>query len=208
MKREFFLRLAFAVAICSIFLNCNGQETSSSCCAADPDPSTFGLNSIGLFPLQNSNNWWWYSSNGHPLSIHVLDTTSDNHTTYFKVSFAEAAKDTTINWIRRTSLGTEYSTSLPGPYFVFLPPTFNYKQGSFSLSSSELVSYSYLDSLLVNGKYRKQVMELTFPNRNIHGFDEIDFAVGLGIIRMIDNSGRFPVVYALDSARINGVINK
>lgn len=197
-KRPFF-QWIFVLSIAVLFLNCNVSDTSSG--------GGLNLNSTGLFPFQNNTNWWKYTeSGGHTISISVLDTITDNHTTYFKVSFAENGRDTTDNWFRRSSLGTEYSPVLVGSYFVFLPPTFSSRQGSYALATNDNVSYAYADSLLVNGKYRKQVMEVHFSTAKIHGFDEIDFANNLGIIRMTDNSGRFPVVYTLDSARVNGVI--
>ena len=191
----------FAAVAAAILSNCNVSDNSQG-------PS-LTLSSATLFPFQNKTNWWMYTeTGGNKLSISMLDTITDNQTTYYKVSFAEENIDTTDNWFRRSSLGVEYSPSLVGTYFVFLPPTFTSRQGTFSLSSTDVVSYSYANSLLVNGKYRDTVMEVDFPNRNIHNFDEIDFANNLGIVRMIDSSGRFPVVYSLDSARINGVIYK
>lgn len=194
-----FLKACLAASIGAIIVGCMESGTGA---AAD-----WNLSSENLFPFQNSTNWWRYSTtDGHILSISVLGDITDGQTTYFKVSFAEKDKDTTDNWFRRSSSGTEYSDSLAGNFSIFMPPTFPSKVGTFALSSKGMVSYAYSDSLLVKAKYRKKVMKLVFPNGDIRGFDEIDFADALGIVRMIDNSGHFPVVYALDSARVNGII--
>jgi hypothetical protein len=196
MTKRTFFRWILVLSTTALFLNCDVSDTSGG--------GGLNLNTADLFPFQNNANWWKYSEpGGHTISISVLDTITDNQTTYFKVSFAEKGRDTTDNWFRRSSSGTEYSPYLVGPYFVFLPPTFSSRQGSYALAANDNVSYAYVDSLLVNGKYRKEVMEVHFSAAKIHGFDEIDFANNLGIIRMVDNSGRFPVVYTLDSAQVN-----
>ena len=201
MMKGIFVRLFCILMASGILWNCN--STSSN------DDPTFYLNTATLFPFQGSGNWWKYSdTSGHTLSDSVVLTFTDNATTYFKMVVNEKGIDTSDNWLRRSSVGTEYSTSIAGPYSILLPPSFDSKQGSFTSSSGNTVTYSYSDSMLVKGKYRNRVMALTFPQRNIHGFDEIDFADSLGIIRFVDNSGRFPVIYSLDSAKINGVIRR
>jgi hypothetical protein len=144
---------------------------------------------------------------GNTLVISVKDTISDNNIVYFKVSFAERNRDTTDDWFRRSAAGTQYSTSLVGSYETFLPASFTAKNGSFK-SSNGTITYSYLDSMRAGGTYVKRVMRLEYSNRILHGFDELDFADSLGIISLIDRSGRFPVTYTLDSASIDGRIYK
>lgn len=209
MGKQFFLRSAFALAV-MLIAGCDKGIGTSDCC--EPDPTYhdgFTFSSAGLLPFQNKTNWWKYSATGgHSFSISVLDTITDNHVTYSKVSFGEKDKDTMDNWFRRSSLGTEHSLSLRGSYSVFLPDTFISRGGTFMPTKGSIVSYAYLDSSKVNGTFRKKVMKLNFSIGIFAGFDEIDLAEGLGIIRMVDTSGRFPLTYSMDSARINGVIYK
>lgn len=204
MEHRTLFRLLPALTTAIVILNC--VEGTNPSPYVDP----LSLNTTGLFPFQNNGNWWKYTGTyGNSLSISVLDTITDDSTTYFKVAFAETTVDTTDNWFRRSAKGTEYSRSLPGPYVVFLPRAFNSKQGSFTSLANQNISYSYADSLLVNGKVRQRVMQLNFPDSTILGFNEIDLADSLGIIRLIDSRGsRLKVTYSLDSARINGVIHR
>ena len=172
------------------------------------DETPFSFNTIRLFPFQNINNWWHYTEkNGNVLSISVIDTISDNNITYYKVSFKENNRDTTDDWFRSSADGIQYNTHLIGTYETFLPAQFQGKTGTFK-SATDAVSYMYHDSSLINGKLFTQVIACKYPATMLHGFDEIDFADSIGIVGMIDTTGRFPTVYALDSASIDGVLRR
>jgi hypothetical protein len=187
--------------IAAEFFGCNLVTNSN-------EEPPFSLSGYSLFPFQNINNWWKYTeSGGNTLTISVLDTISDNKILYFKVSFAEKNKDTTDDWFKKTSSGILYSPALTGQFELFLPSQFTEKTGTFKSSNSS-IQFTYEDSMLVKGNYIKRVMKFHYPNRTLHGFDDLYFAESMGVISLVDLSGRFPVRYMLDSAFIDGEMHR
>jgi hypothetical protein len=196
-------------ALLGTLLMSAGLLTSCNVPTSTPkDETPFSFNTIRLFPFQDINNWWHYTEkNGNVLSITVIDTISDNNITYYKVSFKENNRDTTDDWFRSSSDGIQYNTHLIGTYDTFLPAGLQGKTGTFK-SAADVVSYTYQDSSQINGKLFTKVVACKYPATMLHGFDEIDFADSIGIVSMVDTTGRFPTVYALDSAYIDGVLRK
>jgi hypothetical protein len=206
MKKTMRINALCGLVLAAIILSCENWSTVSP---VDEGQGPISLNTLGLFPFASITNKWWYTEGGgNRLFIEVLDTITDNNTMYFKVFFGEQHRDTTTDWFRRSAVGTEYSPALTGQFDLFLPASFGQRSGSFSTAMSGTITYTYQDSVLANGKYIKKVMQLQYPKRTLHGFDELDFADSLGIISLIDRSGRFPVVYMLDSAYVNDRIYK
>lgn len=199
------MRMFSAVSVLFLFIAFQGCDFSTH----PNNVNRFALKSYSLFPFENISNWWKYTeANGNNLAIYVLDTISDDKAMYFKISFQEKNRDTTVDWFKRSNSGIEYSTSLSGPYDLFLPAEFNSTKGTFE-SAAGSISYTYCDSIKVGRLVAfKNAMRLEYSMRMLHGFDEIDFADSIGIISLVDRSGRFPVTYVLDSARIGGAVMK
>jgi hypothetical protein len=47
------------------------------------------------------------------------------------------------------------------------------------------------------------VISLKYDYPVIHGFEELLLAKGVGIVKMVDRDGRWPVTYLLDSCSIS-----
>jgi hypothetical protein len=161
-----------------------------------------------LFPFENSRNWWSYSDeDGNQFSIDVIDTISDEDEIYYKVAFTEEKLNfVQDDWFRKEPPAVSFSEHLVGEYLEFLPGSFNSKGGSFSCGSAS-VSYTLLDSLEAGDKIYTQVVELEYSREILHGFDRIYFANSIGIVRMVDEDGRWPIDYTLDSARVGKTVH-
>jgi hypothetical protein len=191
---------ALFVSAC-LFCGCTLPSSTPS-----NEETPFSLSTMSLFPFQNISNWWHYTEqNGNVLAIAVIDTISDNGITYYKVSFKEKNRDTTDDWFRSSAAGIQYSTHLIDTYETFLPAQLQGKNGSFK-SATNTVNYSYLDTSRIGGTLFSRVVACKYPSLMLHGFNEIDFADSIGIVSMIDTTGRFPTVYTLDSSSIDGVV--
>jgi hypothetical protein len=52
------------------------------------------------------------------------------------------------------------------------------------------------------------VLHLHYSRPIIHGFDDIVLADSIGIVKLVDNGGRWPINYAIDSCSVGGVSRK
>ena len=162
----------------------------------------------GFFPFEdNSNRWYYTESGGNTVTILVTDTISDDGITYFRVSFRENRVDTTDDWFSRSTEGVYFGKSLTGEYDLFLPAVLNSISGVFE-SAGLTVTYDYYDSLEINGFIFRNVLSLHYNHPIIHGFNEIILVDSIGIVKLVDNSGRWPINYAIDSCSINGTLRK
>jgi hypothetical protein len=160
------------------------------------------------FPFKSIANWWHYTEgNGNRLSITVIDTVRDDQDMYFKVRFEEERVDTTDDWFKQTPSAIEFSQTLAGQYYVFLPLDYSSGSSGTFTSSTGNVTYTYNDSVQLSPKTFYRALQLHYTTPVLHGFDEIVFADSIGIAALIDNSGRFPVTYTLDSAFVHGRIH-
>jgi hypothetical protein len=183
----------------------------SSCAVMinDPDDDSAGINQQRIhlstknyFPFENNSNWWRFSeSSGNSLYIAVTDTISDDNITYYRISFREQKVDTSDDWFKRTTGDIMFGMSLTGTYKKFLPAYIDSVNGSFD-NGSNIVKYSYYDSLKVGNKMFHKVIVLSYSVPVIHGFDEITLADSLGIITLKDFDGRWSIDYTLDSCSI------
>jgi hypothetical protein len=200
VKKSPAFAVALLVSVC-LFFGCNPPASP-----LPQEESPFATSTIGLFPFQNIANWWHYTErNGNVLAISVVDTISDNGITYYKVSFKEKNRDTTDDWFRSSTAGVQYSTHLIDTYETFIPAKLPGKTGSFK-SALSTVSYTYLDTSRINGTLFSRVVACKYSATMLHGFNEIDFADAIGIVSLVDTTGRFPTVYSLDSSSIDGVV--
>jgi hypothetical protein len=158
----------------------------------------------GFFPFEDNSNRWNYSeSGGNTVGILVTDTISDDGSTYFRVSFRENRVDTTDDWFLRSTSGVFFGQSLTGNYDLFLPSKVDSLSGNFE-SAGSTVSYEYYDSLSINGTAFSHAVHLHYNNPIIHGFDEITLVDSIGIVELVDHSGRWPIYYTIDSCRVGG----
>lgn len=162
----------------------------------------------GFFPFEDNSNAWWYTeSGGNTVHILVTDTISDDGVVYFRVSFRENRVDTTDDWFKRSLGGIYFGQSLAGDYDLFLPVKIDSVKGSF-VSGAASADYVFFDSLSVNGAMLRNVLQLNYTRPLIHGFDELTLSDSLGIVELIDHSGRWPVSYEIDSCSIGGIRRK
>jgi len=167
------------------------------------------FNALSYFPYQQIGNWWKYSEKGgNSLSITVEDTISDNGTLYYKIAFIEKGKGNYNDWFKyAASKGVVYSSSLSGSYIQFVPPTLYIDGGSFETDSGT-ITYSKETSVVLNSKTFSNSLLLSYSRAYWHGFSEIYVCDSVGMVGLIDGSGRFPVEYILDSAQIDGSLLK
>jgi hypothetical protein len=52
------------------------------------------------------------------------------------------------------------------------------------------------------------VLQLHYSNPIIHGFDDVTLVDLIGIVQLVDNTGRWPISYAIDSCRVGGNLRK
>lgn len=157
----------------------------------------------GYFPFENNMNWWMYTEDGgNLLSVRVTDTISDDHITYYRVSFQENRVDTTDDWFKRSGGDILFGSSLTGVYRRFLPARLNLVNGHIESPDSNLC-FGFYDSMVVKGRMYREILHVIFRTPLIHGFKEVWMADNVGIIMMEDNNGRWPVIYSLDSCSIN-----
>jgi hypothetical protein len=165
-------------------------------------------NTASCFPFTDNSNWWRYTeAGGNTVSIMVIDTISDDNIRYYRVSFRENRVDTTNDWFQQSSAGIFFSASLIGNYRLFLPAAIDSVSGTFT-SGGATVRYSYFDSLSVNGINFNRVVKLSYSLPLLHGFSEIVFADSIGIVRLTDHTGRWPISYTIDSCSVSGIVRK
>jgi hypothetical protein len=168
-----------------------------------PSKQRITRNISGFFPFEDNSNAWAYTeAGGNKVTILVTDTISDDNVTYFRVSFRENRVDTTDDWFSRSTRGIYFSQSLTGNYELFLPEAIDSLQGKFE--SAGAVSYAYHDSLLVNGTLFRRALHLRYQSPIIHGFDEITLVESIGIVELVDHSGRWPIYYEIESCQVGG----
>jgi hypothetical protein len=125
---------------------------------------------------------------------------------YFKVDFTEVKLNRSQNdWFMREGNAVYFNESLRGEYMNFLPSSFVRSRGTFYCDSAE-ISYTLLDTVTLHGKVFRDIVALDYTREILHGFDRVYFADGIGIVGMIDEDGRWPIEYVLDSASVNGVV--
>ncbi len=156
-----------------------------------------------VFPYKNASNWWRYSeAGGNRLAIQVSDAISDDRTEYYKVSFAEERIDTTDDFFRGSREGIYFSESLTGDYALFLP-SYLFGSGTFACGE-QTVWYQCFAKRNIGGISYDSVAVLEYNQPVLHNFDRIAFAAGVGIVALVDDRGRFPITYTLDSAFVDG----
>lgn len=197
---------AFLLSSCMVAVNNPDQSSSDDSHA--PAHQQFTRATSACFPFQDNSNWWHYTeAGGNTTTIHVTDTISDNNILYHKVSFRENRVDTTDDWFKKTTGGIYFSRSLISGYTLFIPAKIDSMHGTFE-SGSSTVTYSYYDSLSIDGVLFYGVLHAEYSFPLLHGFDEITFADSIGIIRLIDHTGRWPISYTIDSCSVSGTVKR
>jgi len=203
--------LPMVLCSCGVWVNAPTQPESSPTPYASPTPtpspsSRVSLAADMLFPFEDNTNWWRYTeSGGNRVSIEVTDTISDENVLYYRVSFKENRVDTTDDWFKRVSHQIMFAPSLIGSYSLFLPARIDSAKGSF-ISATGSVNYTYYDTLSAGGTLFRHVLVLDYATPILHGFNEIAFADSVGIVRLTDSHGRWPVEYAIDSCSVFGEV--
>jgi len=206
----------FLMCSCGIVLedptsaHSNKQPPSTDQSTPSPQPvNQKTLKKIGeFFPFEdNSNNWHYTEPGGNTVTIVVTDTISDDGVTYFRVSFRENRVDTTDDWFSRSSAGIYFGQSLTGAYDLFLPTAIDSRSGVFESGDSK-VTYTLYDSLEINTSIFHDVVRLHYSQPIIHGFDDIVLADSIGIVSLVDDNGRWPINYVIDSCSVGGVARK
>jgi hypothetical protein len=188
----------------------NKQPSSTDQSTPSPQPENQKTSKKigGFFPFEdNSNKWHYTEPGGNTVTIAVTDTISDDGVTYFRVSFRENRVDTTDDWFSRSSAGIYFGQSLTGAYDLFLPTAIDTRSGVFESGDSK-VTYTLYDSLEVNKSMFHDVVRLHYSQPIIHGFDDIVLADLIGIVSLVDDNGRWPINYAIDSCSVGGVARK
>lgn len=164
-----------------------------------PRPQTVGY--ANLFPFENNRAWWRYTTEeGNEFVIEVVDTISDERDIYYKVSFTEAKLDKRQDdWFVREAGEITYGQTLRGTFQLFLPSSYCKTGGSFHSGSSR-ITYTLHDTFAVGGTVFHDVVELRYTTAILHGFDTIYFADGVGIVALVDEDGRWPIEYVLESS--------
>jgi hypothetical protein len=171
-------------------------------------PERFSCATIGFFPFEDNTNRWYYTEGGgNNLSILVTDTISDDGIVYYRVSFRENHVDTTDDWFKRTASGILFGESLAGTYSLFLPAKIDSVAGRIR-SAGSMGEFTYYESLSVNGTTFRKALILRYDIPLLHGFDQITFADSVGIVELQDHSGRWPVIYHIDSCSLFGTTKK
>ncbi|MBN1603060.1 MAG: hypothetical protein JW915_15730 [Chitinispirillaceae bacterium] len=200
--------------VCMLFVSCavmvNGPEDDEQGGGFVKPPvlhQRVRIQTKNMFPFENNRNWWNYTeSSGNKLQMRVTDTISDDNVLYYRVAFQELRVDTTDDWFKSSSSGSVmFGQSLTGLYDQFLPREIDSINGSFSCGINN-VRYNYYDSLVSGGVMYHKVLRLKYDYPVIHGFEEILLAERIGIIKMVDYNGRWPVNYLLDSCSVDDVV--
>jgi hypothetical protein len=160
----------------------------------------------GCFPFEDNTNRWYYTeSGGNQVTILVTDTISDDGITYFRVSFREERVDTTDDWFKRSANSIYFAQSLLGSYNLFLPALIDSARGTYQ-SGAARASYTYYDSLSIGGTIFHRALNVDYNVPLLHGFTTIVFADSIGIVELVDKSGRWPITYRIDSCSVSGVM--
>lgn len=159
-----------------------------------------------LFPIASEGNIWYYSdADSNQMIIAVKDTISDNGNVFVKVAITETKLQITDeHWLLKTYDEMQYSSSLSGDFLTLYKDEFHERGGSYYINGDH-VDYSVYNGYTVNGKAYGNVVRLVYPEGILDGFSELYFADGIGPIQLVDDRGRWPVTYALDSAYVNGL---
>jgi hypothetical protein len=205
-----FATLAILILFCSCSVVVTGPEGSDT--TPDPDrkdrPKPVTRKTSGCFPFEDNTNRWYYTeSGGNRVNILVTDTISDDGITYFRVSFREERVDTTDDWFKRSASGIYFAQALIGNYDLFLPAKIDSARGGF-ISGASRVAYTFSDSLNIGGTPFRSVITLDYSAPILHGFTTIVFADSIGIVQLIDETGRWPITYRIDSCSVSGTVRK
>ena len=203
------LGLLALTALCSCAVVVNGPDADHTVPDDDNDPPVrFTRKTSGCFPFEDNTNRWHYTeSGGNRVTILVTDTISDDGTTYFRVSFREEKVDTTDDWFKRAQGGIFFAEALIGNYDLFLPAVIDSARGIY-MSGPARASYTYQDSLSLGGSVFRRVLHVKYNVPLLHGFTTIVFADSLGIVELIDESGRWPIAYQIDSCSVSGTVTR
>jgi|WetSurMetagenome_2_1015567.scaffolds.fasta_scaffold86248_2 hypothetical protein len=205
-----FASLAVLTLLCSCSVMVNGPDGSNTIPDQNQNdrPKPVTRKTSGCFPFEdNSNRWYYTESGGNRVNILVTDTISDDGITYFRVSFREERVDTTDDWFKQSASGIYFSSALIGNYDLFLPAKIDSAHGGY-LSGPSRASYTYHDSLALGGTIFHGVLSLEYNVPLLHGFTTIVFADSIGIVQLIDETGRWPIIYRIDSCSVSGVVRK
>jgi hypothetical protein len=158
-----------------------------------------------LFPFEGPANKWEYADDdGNRFTIHVMDTISDEEELYYKVAFTEEKLDfVQDDWFLRKGGRIKFNTHLRGEFQTFLPSSFK-KNGGWFYCHGSSIRYKVMDSMTIGEKTFENVLELEYNRSILHGFDRIVFADNIGIIRMVDEDGRWEIDYVLKESHIDG----
>jgi hypothetical protein len=206
-------KLLLIPGICLLFVSCavlvddmEDDDQGGGGIVNPPVHQKVRIPTRNYFPFENNRNWWNYTeSSGNNLEIKVTDTISDDNTLYYRVAFQEHRVDTTDDWFKSSSGNIMFGQSLTGMYDQFLPRELDSINGSFTCGSNT-VRYTYYDSLVTGGIMYHKVLSLKYAYPVIHGFEELLLAQHIGIIKMVDYNGRWPVNYLLDSCLVNDTL--
>lgn len=158
-----------------------------------------------LFPIEREGNIWYFSdTDDNQLIISVKDTISDDGDVFVKVAITEQKlKITDEHWFLKTYDELQYSGSLSGEFLTLYRKEFHKSGGSYYING-EHVDYRINKAMTINGKGYGNVVHLSYPEGILDGFSELYFVDGIGPVQLVDDRGRWPVTYALDSANVNG----
>lgn len=158
-----------------------------------------------LFPIEDESNIWYYSdADSNEMIISIKDTISDDGDVYVKIAITETKLNLTDeHWLLKTYDEMQYSSSLSGDFLTLYKKEFRENGGSYYINGDH-VDYTVYNGLNVNGKAYGNVVRLVYPEGILDGFSELYFADGTGPIQLVDDRGRWPVTYMLDSAVVNG----
>ncbi len=213
MKGMAFLIAGMCVFLvsCTVLVDDNGDYEHGGGSIVNPppvQPQKIRIQTKGYFPFENNTNWWNYTeASGNELEIKVTDTISDDNVLYYRVAFQEHRVDTTDDWFKTSYGNIMFGQSLTGMYEQFLPKEIDSINGTFP-SGANLVRYSYYDSLVTGGVMYHGVLSLKYDSPVVHGFEELLLAKGIGIVKLVDHDGRWPVTYLLDSCSVNDSVMK
>ncbi len=159
-----------------------------------------------IFPIHSVTNRWHFSDHsGNELTLRVSDSVKDGGDYYYKITIDETlATEQASYWILQGADEFLLGNSLRGAFHALLPKRLKSSGGNFTNAGHD-VTYEIYQNYCITHSNMKDVVELNYSGTVLGGFTRIAFANSVGPIRFVDDSGRWPVEYDLDSAYIDGV---
>jgi len=182
-------------SVVATLIGCNGYSDKY-------DTNTVQMKEI--FPVGAQKEQWHFSDEaGNRFTISTEETIVDDGATYQKMKFHESKLNTIeSHWFVSERDSVYYSPKLQGSFTTFLPEKFR-ETGSF-MAGKNKVTYSLQENYSLNGTSVQSAIVLNYSTAILTGFTQLVFADSIGPIRMIDNRGRWPIQYDLDSAFVYG----